>query len=56
MPALPRPEDIPPDYDHVCGLCGFPAAYSEEAKQWQHADAADAAFCSTVFRGGRACA
>jgi hypothetical protein len=34
----------------VCDLCGFPAVRVDG--KWQHAEAADAAFCQLVMRGG----
>ena len=50
MPEQVRPEDVPEDVQPVCGRCQMPAAWN--GKAWEHAEAADAAFCQLVMSGG----
>jgi hypothetical protein len=52
MAETVRPEDIPDDTDPVCSRCKMPASFN--GQQWQHAEPADAAFCSLIYGGNRA--
>jgi hypothetical protein len=47
------PADVPADSEPVCGRCQRPASWNTETGNWQHAQAADGAWCAIIFPGAQ---
>jgi hypothetical protein len=50
VPEQLGPGDIPADADPVCGRCRRPVEWNGIRGGWEHAETADALFCS-IFTG-----